>query len=148
MLTLAKPEDGQAVSKLFEACFVDYVKATNRDRPGPYPWMAEAIEAGRVYWIGARQGAVVVSRETHLLQIDQIGIALDQQGQGVGALALDALENMAREEQKSAVTLYTAQPMTRLVAFYSRAGYRVDRTGPSPYGADTVPRVFMSKKIS
>ncbi len=148
-LTAAKPEDEAAVTQVVEAAFVDYAQAMGRPWPGPYPWMASAIADGEVWWLDApeRIGAAMMWRDDDTLYINQIAIEPDQQGKGFGAKALTAIEDKARADGVRQIHLYTAQIFTRLVAFYSREGYRVLRVGPSPSGRDDRLRVFMVKAI-
>ena len=147
MLTKAKPQDEAALTTLIETAFAEYVRALGRDWPGPYPWLGQAIADSRVDWIGTRQGAVVRSWTDTTVQIDQICICPTQHGHGLGQRAMAAIEAEARAAGLKEITLYTAQPHTRLVAFYAAQGFRVTAVGPPPSGNDTIPRIFMAKPL-
>ncbi|MEO0918934.1 MAG: GNAT family N-acetyltransferase, partial [Pseudomonadota bacterium] len=70
------------------------------------------------------------------------------QRKGLGKLAIAAVEAEARNKGAKALSLYTAQPHTDLVASYSVLGFQVIAVGPSPSGKDTIPRIYMSKPLN
>ena len=134
-LVQAAPGEEAAVIDMLSAAFADYVKAAGRERAGPYTWLRAALEAGQIYWIDdgdTRVGATNLSRNGTTLKIEQIGIHPDAQGLGIGGRALAAIEDHARSEGAFEVTLHAGQMFYRLVAFYSRHGYRVQAVGPHP----------------
>ena len=135
------------MTAVIEASFVDYVQALGRDWPGPYPWMADALAMGRVHWIGAQQGAVVHELDLPWFKIDSIGILPRAQGKGLGRNAMAALETLAAAKGAQAIALFTAQPQTHLVSFYSRLGYRVTEIRPPASGKDDIPRIHMTKPL-
>lgn len=147
MLTPAKPEDAAALNRLIEVAFVPYVQVLGREWPGPYPWLPDAIAAGRVLWVEDRAGCVVINRDDDSLVIEQIAIDPDHQGRGTGRRAMDALEALARKVGFKEMTLYTAQLHTDLVAFYSSLGFRVTDIRPPASGKDDVPRIHMTKPL-
>jgi len=148
MLTPAHSSDLAALTTLFELSFANYAKHMGRKWPGPYPWLEAALERSEVWWIGDEAGAIVMHQDGTTLKIDQIGIYPEHQGAGIGAKAMEAAEDYARSINCTEITLHTAQIMTHLVAFYSRAGYRVGHVGPHPKGRDDRLRVFMVKSLS
>lgn len=148
MLTQAKPQDEAALERLIEAAFVDYVRPLGRDWPGPYPWLPDAIEQGRVLWIDGAKGCAVIDRDSDAFKLDQIGIDPAHQGRGTGRLAMEALEDLGRKAGFAQITLFTAQVHTNLVAFYSSLGYRVTDLRPPASGKDDIPRVHMMKPLN
>ncbi len=148
MLTQARAEDEAALEWLMEAAFVDYVQALGRDKPGPYPWLPEAIEQGRVLWIDGSKGCAVIGREGDALMIDQIAIDPAHQGRGTGRLAMEALEDLAVRAGFAQIKLLTAQVQTHLVAFYSSLGYRVTDLRLPEGDSDTIPRIHMTKPLT
>ncbi len=143
------PRDHDDVEALFFAAFDGYIRALGKiPAPGQYVWLAPAIDASRVWWLGEdRAGCAVLSSSGTTLTIDQIGIAAGQQGKGLGTQALAVIEAHARERGMSEIQLHTAQVATRQIAFYSRCGFRVHAVGPHPKGRDDRLRVFLVKSI-
>lgn len=148
MLTQAKAEDVAPLERLIEAAFVPYGRGLGRTWPLPYPWLPEAIAAGRVLWIDQPKGCAVIDREADTLKLEQIAIDPAHQGQGIGSRAMGALEDLARRAGFSGIALYTAQIYPHLVGFYSLHGYRVVDIRPPESGKDHIPRVHMFKPLS
>jgi len=148
MLTQARPEEEAALAQLIETAFVTYVQALGRDWPGPYPWLLDAIEEGRVLWIDGTKGCAVIDRDGDALKIDQIAMDPAHQGRGTGRRAMMALEDLALKAGFARITLYTAQVHTNLVAFYSSLDYRVTDIRPPQSGKDDVPRIHMTKLLN
>ena len=55
----------------------------------------------------------------------QFAVAPDRQGQGLGAMLIDAALSMAREDGFEELVADVAEPMTRLIAWYCRNGFEV-----------------------
>lgn len=91
MLTLAQPDEDEAVTAGIEASFVEYVRALRRQLPGPYLWMAKALATGRVYWIGEWQGVVMHAQVHPLYMVDSIGILPQAQGNSRGTKSISLL---------------------------------------------------------
>lgn len=148
MLSLAGPEDLPALVALFDAGFDGYMRGMGRasawDRSA---WMRQAITDGTAFWIGERIGGVVMTRDGSTLKIDSITIDPSVQGRGHGIRALQTIEAHAQATGATEIALHTAQQFTRLVAFYSKAGYRVQAVGPHPKGRDDRLRVFLVKSL-
>ncbi|MEL6450613.1 MAG: GNAT family N-acetyltransferase [Pseudomonadota bacterium] len=147
MLTQAAPGDEAALERLMHAAFAPYVQALGRDSPGPYPWLADAIAARRVLWVDGTKGCIVIDRADSQLRIEQIAIDPAEQGQGTGRRAMQALEALARKIGFDSIGLITAQPHTRLVAFYSGLGFEVTDIRPVASGKDDMPRIHMTKSL-
>lgn len=131
------------------ARIMDAARGTARPRPAR-TWLHPAIEASAVWLFGRKgqpSGVAVLKCEEGAMWIERLAVDPAVQGQGWGAFALDRIADLARSERHRAMRLYTGQPMTRLVAFYSLQGFRVTHTGPAPGGDDGVLRVFMEKQI-
>lgn len=146
-------QDGPALERLMTACFAEYARRLGRAAPGPYDWLHDRVTEGDVWWCDtadiAGVGTVVLSyAQEAVCLIDQLGIDPAHQGQGLGTAAMRAIEAQATQRGCTLMRLFTGQPLTELVAFYSRLGYRVVRVGPSPSGGDKYPRVFMEKQLA
>ena len=139
--------EATVVEALLRRAFRDYVRGLGRDEPSPMNWLESRIIEGAVYWVdasGSPAGVVVTSRhENAVLEINMLGIDPSLQGRGIGRQVLTLIEAMAREEGFETLALRTAQPYTRLVALYSRAGFRVVAVDRHPDQIDDIPRVFM-----
>lgn len=147
MLTVARPHDLEPLVVLFERAFEAYARCMARPAKDRRPWLRAAIDAEQAVWIEGGVGAAVISRSGSTLMIDTIAIDVPRQGQGYGRRALRAIETHASQTGTTEVTLHTAQQFTRLVAFYSRGGYRVTGVGPHPKGRDDRLRVFFMKSL-
>ncbi len=152
MLTLAQVAGDQAAaaSALNTAAFADYRRGLGHLSPPDDSWFRIAVAEGTVWWVlkGAdRVGVAVLSQAGSTLTIDSLCVATGRQSEGLGRLALEAVEAHARQAGATEIRLHTAQIYTRLVAFYSRAGYRVSHVGPHPKGRDDRFRVFMVKSL-
>lgn len=148
MLIPAGPDEAEPFSALLARAFTDYARGLGRAAPGPYDWVPARLAQGDGFWLGeARQGAVVLKSEGRSIKIDVLGIDPQAQGSGLGARAVAAIENHARSKGAVTLSLQTAQRYTRLVAFYSRLGFRVQGVGPHSEGFDDMLRVYMVKRL-
>lgn len=82
-------------------------------------WLAE--ERGRL------RGVLILEPRGDDLLIWSIAAAPDAQGQGLGAIMLDAAETRASQLGHGAIRLYTGAPLVTLVAWYKHHGYQVER---------------------
>ena len=147
-LTPARVDEADAFSALLATAFADYARGLGRDRPGPYDWVPARLERGEGFWLGeGRLGATVLSQTGNIAKLDVLGVRPDAQGGGFGAQAVAAIEAHLRDNGARVVQLQTAQRYTRLVAFYSRLGFRVQGVGPHSEGIDDMLRVFMAKRL-
>lgn len=147
MLTPARPDEADAFASLLAEAFTDYALGLGRPAPGPYDWVPARLEQGEGFWIGDRQGATVLTITGRSAKIDVLGIRPGIQGGGIGAQAIAAIETHVSGLGVRALHLQTAQRYTRLVAFYSRQGFRVNGVGPHEDGIDDRLRVFMVKRL-
>lgn len=87
-------------------------------------------------------GYVVVRREDDHVLVENLAVAPDSQGAGVGRLLIEHAEQEARGV--GVVRLYTNETMTENQRLYERLGYReTGRGGEYPYR-----RVFYEKAVS
>lgn len=93
--------------------------------------------AGWVVTVAEQDGAVVAFMATKPVQgvLDQLFVAPDVQGQGVGATML----GLARAQMPAGFWLRAAEANVSACRFYAREGLRLDRRQPHPvYGHMTV----------
>lgn len=132
-LTRAGPDDCPAVERLQRAAY-----ALNRELLGvePMPLQADYDDIFRDHevWIkpGEKSGDVDAALILETDRPDDILIwsvstAPEVQKNGLGHTLLKCAEQRARELGRDRIRLYTGQPLTHLVAWYSRHGYAVER---------------------
>lgn len=140
----AEPADATAVRALVRDAYAPYVPRMGME-PGPMNAdYVRAIADGDVHVLrsGDEIVAVVVLRgaDDHLL-IENIAVAPDRQGRGLGREILAWAESQAVARGADEVRLYTHETMVENLAFYQRHGFDVTR------GADDDPyrRVHLRK---
>ena len=123
----AAPFDVPAIRELVELAYGHYVERIGR-RPAPMDDdHAEVVARGHT-WVAEEAGALVgvlvlVPGSDHLL-IENVAVAPDRWGTGVGRRLLDVAEDRAREAGVAELRLYTNALMTENRAYYARRGYR------------------------
>ena len=138
-----------AIDRLMLRAFMPYVqKLRGGSKSGPYPWLEAAIGRGDVY-VGLDEteivGVVVTSRRDDELVIEQIGVDSERQGTGIGSWLLEQIEQTARRDQVTALSLHTAEIMSDLLRLYSRHGFLETRRALPTHGDDNHLRVHMTK---
>lgn len=123
----ATADDLDAVRAVVDAAYAMYVPRIGR-QPAPmtadYPALIEA-GAVRVLETGGRVAGVLVTHPAadHLL-VENVAVAPDDQGRGLGRALLDDAERQARELGLPELRLYTNQLMIENLEMYPRLGYR------------------------
>jgi ribosomal protein S18 acetylase RimI-like enzyme len=142
----ARPDDASALSGLAHEAYAHYV-----DRVGtePAPMRADypaLVRAGAV-WVAERDGSavgmlVLKMAPDHVL-LDNIAVAPNAQGLGIGARLLEFAESQARARGLSEVRLYTNEVMTENLDYYPRRGF-VETHRAIDHG---YRRVFFTKRL-
>ena len=104
------------------------------------------IAAGQA-WVAADPdvvGILVLDDDVDHLQIDNVAVAAERQGSGVGTALLDFAEARARALGVPEVRLFTHVLMTENQAYYAWRGYV--QTGRTIY--DGFDRVFFAKPLA
>jgi ribosomal protein S18 acetylase RimI-like enzyme len=143
----AVPADAPAVADLVEQSYAHYVPLIGL-RPAPmdadYPsvikddnvWVAESAD-------GALVGVIVLALDVDHLVVENLAVAVGQQGTGIGTRLLDIAEDEAAAAGRAEIRLFTHVMMTDNLAYYGRRGYvethRLTERGFS--------RVFFSKHL-
>ncbi len=138
--------DAHAVEDLVRRAYTPYVSRIGRE-PGPMlDDYAALIGAGRVYVIdrgGTVLAILVLIPETDAMLLDNVAVAPEGQGAGLGRTLLQFAERSAREAGYERIKLYTNEAMTENIALYARLGYaethRVEEKG--------LKRVYMVKTL-
>jgi ribosomal protein S18 acetylase RimI-like enzyme len=145
----ARPEDAEAVRALVEAAFARHV-ATVGQRPAPMDDDHAAHIAAGDQWVsdppdgsGGLASAIVLTEHDSHLHVDNVAVAPELQGQGLGRELLAFAEAEARRRGFDEVRLYTNAAMTDNLVMYPKLGFveagRFERQGFS--------RVLFVKRI-
>jgi ribosomal protein S18 acetylase RimI-like enzyme len=125
-LRRAGPGDLAAVTALQRAAY-----AKNRPLLGvePLPLLADYAEILAEYEVylverdGALEGVLILEPRPDDLLIWSVAVAPAAQGRGVGNIMLAFAEERARALGRTCIRLYTGQPLTFNIAWYTRHDY-------------------------
>lgn len=145
-LRLATGNDLAAVQAIVHAAYSHYSVRIGR-KPGPmlddYAALIEKRQVHVAECQGSIQGIIVLKESGDTLLLDNMAVAPEAQGAGLGRMMLEFAERAAIERGYSAVTLYTNEAMTENITRYTRAGYeethRAEEKG--------LRRVYMRKPL-
>lgn len=142
----ATRNDLAAVERIVRAAYAPYVARIGRE-PGPMlDDHAASIGEGRVH-VAERdalvEGVLVLIPTDGAMLLDNIAVAPEAQGTGLGREMLDFAERAAIAAGHAAITLYTNEAMTENIALCIRRGYaethRAEEKG--------LRRVYMRKPL-
>jgi ribosomal protein S18 acetylase RimI-like enzyme len=142
----ASEADVPAIRAVVEAAYSKWIPLIGRK---PMPMTADyaaLVAAGTVRVL--RDGAavigvlVLVDEPDHLL-LENVCVAPERQGQGIGLRLLEFTEAEARRRGYSEVRLYTNVKFEANIALYRRHGYEETHRA----GQDGFERVFMRKRL-
>jgi len=130
-LRRATPDDLAGVVVLQRAAY-----AKNRELLGvePLPLLADYAQIFHDYevWLAERDGALdgvlILEPRPNDLLIWSVAVAPQAQSRGVGNTMLAFAEMRARELRRTCIRLYTGQPLTFNIAWYTRHGYAHEST--------------------
>lgn len=142
----ARPDEATALRDLVRASYAPWVPVIGRE-PGPMmDDFAARIAAGQAWVVerdGALRGALVIEDTPGGLLIDNVAVAPDAQGSGLGRALMDFAEAEAAQRGHRCVWLYSHEKMARNIALYARLGFvethRAEQSG--------FARVFMAKPV-
>jgi ribosomal protein S18 acetylase RimI-like enzyme len=142
----AVPGEAHDVSALVQRAYGHYVARIGR-RPGPMDDdYAEKVARGLVSVAdeaGEIVGLIVLLRQPGHLLVENVAVAPERQGEGVGRDLLAFAEAVAREAGTPVLRLYTHAAMTENLALYPRLGYeQTDRRTDNGF-----ERVFFVKRL-
>lgn len=139
--------DRHAIEDIVRQAYSPYIARIGRP-PGPMLDDYEAlISDGRVFVIegeGVIQGLIVLIPEKDAMLLENVAVAPEFKGKGIGRSLLEYAERSARAAGYRAVRLYTHEKMTENIALYTRIGY-VETHRAEEIG---LKRVFMTKQLS
>jgi GNAT superfamily N-acetyltransferase len=136
----AQHSDEPAVQALVVEAFEGYIPIIGRT---PLPMLADHayLIANHDTWVLDDSTGVYAMLEMMLkpdsLYIDTVAVSKRRQGQGISKLLLGFAEQRAQALGRTAITLFTNEHYTHLLAMYARRGY--SETHREPYlGSDIV----------
>lgn len=146
-LRKAEPADVSAVQELVAAAYQHYIVRLGKP-PGPMRADYERLIRQRFVWVLDVQNVVggvlvVIPHDTHLL-LENVAVAPEFQGRGLGRLLIETAEQMAMRLGVPEVRLYTNVAMTENIALYQKLGY--EETHRAQHGGYT--RVFFRKTLT
>ncbi len=144
---VAAAKDRLAVEAIVKAAYSHYVSRIGRE-PGPMlDDYGALIHGGHVHVIdhgGAVQGVLVLLPEKDTMLLDNVAVAPDAQGLGIGRALLMFAEETAVNAGYKTIKLYTNEAMTENIKLYSKIGYyethRAEEKG--------LRRVYMAKAVA
>ena len=139
--------DVAAIAAIARAAYEKYVTRIGRE---PAPMVADfagLVAAGEVHVLlagGAPAGFIVMrSSEGHLF-VENVALHPEHHGQGLGRRLLDFAAASARDQDLSALRLYTNVKMTENFPFYAELGF-VETERRHEDGFD---RVYFEKRLA
>ena len=118
--------DAREVEHLVRAAYEQYVDAAGYE---PAPMTADyssVIQRGHTWVVEHGDhlvGVLVLEVDDNYLTIDNVAVASEVRGLGIGRHLLSFAEQQAREMGLSEVRLYTGEVMTQNLHYYPRQGY-------------------------
>ncbi len=143
----ARSEDADAVAALVAAAYEPYV-ARIGTKPGPMLDDYDAVIANHIVFVAYGEGGitgviVLIEKGEGGILFDNIVVAPDAQGSGLGRRLMDFAEAEAVRRGYARLDLYTHEMMTENVEIYARRGYvETDRRTERGF-----PRVYMAKDL-
>ncbi|HEY3766928.1 MAG TPA: GNAT family N-acetyltransferase [Gaiellales bacterium] len=138
--------DAAAVTACVRAAYAEHVAAIGRE-PAPMAADYARLIAEGAVWVardGARiVGVLVVRPRPPELLLENVAVAPDRRGQGLGRTLIACAEEHARQAGFEAVALYTNARMTANLRLYPALGYR--ETGRAT--EEGFPRVHYRKGV-
>jgi molybdopterin-synthase adenylyltransferase len=142
----ATQADLAAVERIVRDSYEKYIARIGK-KPGPMlDDYRKRIEEGAVSVAlaeGAMAGLVVLLPESDHLLLDNVAVAEDFQGKGIGRRLIDFAEAEARRRGFTEIRLYTHQMMHENIALYPHLGYEETGRGLQ----DGYDRVFFRKRL-
>ncbi|MER8631124.1 MAG: GNAT family N-acetyltransferase [Mesorhizobium sp.] len=143
----AEPADAAAIRDIVRSAYGKWVPVIGRE---PLPMRAdyEKAVAEHPFDLAIEEGRIVGMIETMLaddhLWIENVCVAPEAQGRGIGRLLLEGAERKAIEAGRPELRLLTNGAFEANVSLYKWHGYTIDREEPFMGGLT----VYMSKKLT
>lgn len=146
MIRAAGAADVPAIRAIVAAAYQAWIPVIGKP-PGPMLDDYAALVAGRHVWLALADGTtsgvlVLLPRDDHLL-LDNVAVAPQAQGRGVGRALVQFAEAQARAAQHRMLRLYTHALMASNIALYRRLGFTETHRAEQ----DGYDRVFMVRHV-
>ncbi|MEM6622922.1 MAG: GNAT family N-acetyltransferase [Pseudomonadota bacterium] len=140
----AQPNDAERLSQIARSAYAPYVADIGREPPRMLQDFPADIAAGRC-WVSGRPalGYVVAYPREDDWMLENVAVAPEAQGTGLGRTLIVHAEDLARAAGAPAIVLYTHAKMTRNRVLYPALGYRQTKR-ETQHGLD---RVFFQKDL-
>ncbi|MFK0688697.1 GNAT family N-acetyltransferase [Mesorhizobium sp. IMUNJ 23033] len=144
---LAEPAEAAAIRDIVRAAYARWVPVIGRE---PLPMRADYDRAVREHQFdlaiekGEIVGLIETMRHDDHLWIENVAVAPDAQGRGIGRLLLDCAERRAVEAGCAELRLLTNGAFEANVLLYRKQGYTIDREEEFMNGIT----VYMSKRLT
>jgi GNAT superfamily N-acetyltransferase len=143
----AGPADAARIAGIVNAAYSKWVPLIGRE---PSPMLADydkAVVEHRIDLIG-ENGTVFGLIETDVrpdhFWIENVAVAPDRQGRGIGTRLLAHADRLAREAGRTELRLLTNEKFTINIALYERQGYVITHRQPYHLGGVTA---YLSKRL-
>lgn len=145
MIRPAVSADRPRIEEIVEAAYSSWAELIGA-RPIPMDAdYAALIEAGEVFVTDPRlDGLIVLIPEDGVLLVENVAVAPDRHGRGIGRDLLSFAEERARSLSLPRLRLFTNELMTRNITLYTSLGYH--ETGREDIGGRNV--VHMTKNLT
>lgn len=143
----ARPDDAGRMTELARRAYEPYVPRIGRE-PAPMGEDYFALAQQEGVWLAEQNDGLVgllvlVPTDDHML-VQNVAVAPEAQGLGVGGLLLQVAEEQTRVLGLMELRLYTHEAMTENLDYYPRRGYQeTHRARQLGYA-----RVFFSKRLT
>jgi len=139
--------DVPRIEAIVETAYTKYVARIGK-KPGPMLDDYRARVAQGNAWVaevdGAVVGLLVLLPEPGYLLLDNVAVAPEAHGKGVGRALIAFAEDETRRRGHAEIRLYTHEKMVENIAMYPRLGYEeTHRAEQAGY-----QRVFMRKRLA
>ncbi len=146
------PADAGEVLTLQRAAFVSEALIYRSVDMPPFTQTLEELEAELVENLGCvavRDGRMVAAARARLdgdlLLVGRIAVAPDLQGEGLGSLILDAVEERGRQAGATEAELFTGRLSEANIRLYERQGYRESERAGGESGED---QIYLRKRLT
>ncbi|MFC3944495.1 GNAT family N-acetyltransferase [Pseudomonas gingeri NCPPB 3146 = LMG 5327] len=146
IMRLAEARDLPRVEAIVDAAYRIYIPRMGRE-PGPMlEDYAAVLQAGHLFVLevsGQVAGILVLIREQGVMLLDNVALAPEYQGRGLGRVLMAFAEQAALDAGCPAIRLYTNEAMSENLVLYARLGYvETHRAADSGF-----QRVYMTKNL-
>lgn len=122
----AKASDVPCIKSIVEAAYSKYIERMGK-LPAPmtadYNKLFEAYDVYVLKINGEVIGSIILSTETDSIAINNLVLDPSAQGRGYGRVLMNLAEDVALEQDLTAITLYTNEKMYENIALYKKLGF-------------------------